>query len=426
MNILFVHRNFPGQYKHLVPALAADPANTVVAIGEKQNLGRLRHPRVIEVGYETPRAASPQTHHYLYNLENGVRRGQAVVRASLGLRKRGFVPDLVCCNVGWGEGLFLKDVWPEARHLFLFEFFYSAYGRDVNFDPEFPSSFDDRLRLRIKNSVHLLSLEAADWSVTPTRWQHATFPPEYQARMSVIHDGIDTALCRPDPAAVLTLENGMSLTRHDEVITYIARNLEPYRGFHTIMRALPAILERRPRAHVLLVGGDEVSYGRKPKGGGTWREHYLREVGEGIDATRVHWLGRIPYDHLIRMFQVSSVHIYLTYPFVLSWSMLEAMSCGCLVVGSRTPPVNEVITDGRNGLLVDFFSPAALAEVVDHALADREGMASLRTAARQSILEHYDLKSLCLPAHIELARTVAAGGVPSGDVPSSCQWPRRK
>jgi glycosyltransferase involved in cell wall biosynthesis len=413
VNILFVHRNFPGQYKHLAPALAADPANAVIAIGDKQNLGRLRHPRVSEVGYKTPRAASPQTHHYLYNLENGVRRGQAVVRASLALRKRGFVPDLVCCNAGWGEGLFLKDVWPEARHLFYFEFFYGASGRDVNFDPEFPSSFDDRLRLRIKNAVHLLSLDAADWCVTPTRWQHATFPYEHQARMSVIHDGIDTTLCRPDPSAVLTLNDGTTFTRHDEVVTYVARNLEPYRGFHTMMRALPTILERRPRAHVLLVGGDEVSYGSKPKGSETWREHYLKEVSGGIDSARVHWLGRIPYAQLIRMFQVSSVHIYLTYPFVLSWSMLEAMSCGCLVVGSRTPPVSEVITDGRNGLLVDFFSPAALAGVVDHALADREGMASLRTAARQSIIERYDLKSLCLPAHLELARVVAAGGTPA-------------
>jgi glycosyltransferase involved in cell wall biosynthesis len=231
--------------------------------------------------------------------------------------------------------------------------------------------------------------------------------------MSVIHDGIDTTLCRPDPSAVLTLNDGTTFTRHDEVVTYVARNLEPYRGFHTMMRALPTILERRPRAHVLLVGGDEVSYGSKPKGSETWREHYLKEVSGGIDSARVHWLGRIPYAQLIRMFQVSSVHIYLTYPFVLSWSMLEAMSCGCLVVGSRTPPVSEVITDGRNGLLVDFFSPAALAGVVDHALADREGMASLRTAARQSIIERYDLKSLCLPAHLELARVVAAGGTPA-------------
>jgi glycosyltransferase involved in cell wall biosynthesis len=212
---------------------------------------------------------------------------------------------------------------------------------------------------------------------------------------------------------VLTLNDGTTFTRHDEVVTYVARNLEPYRGFHTMMRALPTILARRPQAHVLLVGGDDVSYGVKPKGGGTWREHYLKEVGDGIDPARVHWLGRIPYAQLIRMFQVSSVHIYLTYPFVLSWSMLEAMSCGCLVVGSRTPPVSEVITDGRNGLLVDFFSPAALAGVVDHALTDREGMASLRTAARQSIIERYDLKSLCLPAHLQLVRTVVSAGIPA-------------
>ena len=413
VKVLFVHQNFPGQYKHLAPALAADPANTVVALGEKKNLGRLKHPRVVEAGYETPRGTSPETHHYLHNLENGIRRGQMVVRASMALRKRGFVPDLVCCNVGWGEGLFLKDAWPEAKHLYFFEFFYGVRGRDVNFDPEFKSGFDDQLRLRIKNAVHLLSLDAADWCVTPTRWQHSTFPPEHQARMSVVHDGIDTVQCRPEPSATLTLADGTTFTRNDEVITYIARNLEPYRGFHTMMRALPAILERRPRAHVLMVGGDEVSYGPKPDGSASWREHYLRELGEGIDAARVHWLGRIPYGQLLRLYQVSSVHVYLTYPFVLSWSMLEAMSCGCLVVGSRTPPVEEVIADGRNGLLVDFFSPTALAETVDRALDAPDAMAPLRAAARQTIVDRYDLRSLCLPAHLALAHTVAADQAPA-------------
>lgn len=412
MHILFVHQNFPGQYRHLAAAVADDPANTVVALGERKNLGRLGHSRVREVGYETPQGASPSTHHYLRNAEAGVRRGQAVVRTAIGLRDSGFRPDVICCHPAWGEGLYLRDVWPEARILFFYEFSYGADGRDLGFDPEFVETFDDRFRVRTKNTVQLISLDVADWGVSPTRWQHSTYPDVYRPRISVIHDGIDTSVVTPDPAATLSLGGGVELRRSDEVITYVARNLEPYRGFHIFMRALPLILERRPNARVLVVGGDDVSYGRSAPEGRTWREHCLQEQSGRIDPNRVHFLGKLPYSTYLTVLRLSSAHVYLTYPFVLSWSMLEAMSAGCMVVGSRTPPVEEVIADGENGILFDFFRPDEIAAAVDRVFAHPDRMQAVRDAARTTAVERYDLRTVCLPAHMELVRTLAAGRLP--------------
>ncbi len=414
MRVLFVHQNFPGQYKHIAPALAADPENQVVAIGEAGNLGRLGDPRVREIGYPKPDGAGERTHHYIRSLETGVRRGQQVVRTAVSLRNEGFTPDIVCCHPGWGEGLYLRDVWPDARLLYFFEFFYQVDGADSGFDPEFPQRFDDRFRTRTRNALHLLSLEAADWGVTPTRWQQSTLPAAYRPRVSVIFDGIDTDRVCPDAEARFTLPDGRSLGAGDEVITFVNRNLEPYRGYHIFMRALPELLARRPAAQVLIVGGDEVSYGSRPPEGETWRDRFLDEVSDRLDRDRVHFLGRIPYDSFVRLLQVSSLHVYLTYPFVLSWSMIEAMAAGCLVLGSATPPVTEVLSDGVNGLTFDFFDPAALAARADAALSHPDRHAGLRAAARRTVVEGYDLNRVCLPRHLALIRLVAAGDLGGG------------
>lgn len=350
-------------------------------------------------------------------LEAAVRRGQAVVRACLELKKQGFVPDIVYAHPGWGEALFLRDLYPDARITLYCEFFYRARGADVGFDPEFPSSLDDIFRVRVKNAASLLSLEAADAGLAPTVWQRKCFPREYRSRIEVIHEGVDTDVLRPDPGADLILAEGKPrLTARDEVVTYVARNLEPYRGFHIFMRAIPEIQKRRPRAHVVIIGDTGVSYGQALPDRRTYKQQMLDEVGAKLDMSRVHFLGPVSYETLLCAYRVSSAHVYLTYPFVLSWSMLEAMSAGCAVVASRTPPVTEVIEDRRNGFLVDFFSPSEIAERVDEVLEGGPAVAAVREQARRTIVARYDLRRVCLPAHLKLLGvTSLAPAARSGD-----------
>lgn len=391
MKVLFVHQNCPGQFKHLAPALAAE-GHDVVFIGQKnkptpQGVKRLE--------YEPHRKITPNLHPYLTGTEAAVLNGQAVARLGFKLRAQGFVPDVMVGNPGWGETLFLKDVWPDSPLVSLCEFYYNGVGSDVGFDPEFDTGPDAVLRARARSAQHLLAIEAADYAYSPTGWQRAQFPRAYQNKIEVIHDGIDTDTIRPDLDARFICPNGETLTRHDEVLTYVSRNLEPYRGFHSFMRALPDILRRRPDAKVVIVGGDEVSYGGRPKTGGTWREKMLDEVGPL--PSRVMFTGRIPYRDYLSLLSVSSVHVYLTYPFVLSWSMLEAMASGAFVIGSATAPVEEVITDAQNGWLVDFFDTDKMAERIAEALAQRDNVATVRAAARQTVVDSYQL-STCLTA----------------------------
>ncbi|HZX26893.1 MAG TPA: glycosyltransferase, partial [Telluria sp.] len=356
MRYLFVHQNFPGQFRHVARALADDPANEVVGMGEAERIkahGRI-HPRITLVGYPAPKKAGTETHHYLREYEGHVRRGQQVARAAQQLAARGFRPDVVVVHPGWGEALFLRELFPRARHVHYCEYYYHADGADVAFDPEFPSGFDDRLRIKLKNNTQLIGLMECDAGIAPTRWQQSLYPAPLRPAISVLHEGIDTGVLQPVPQATLDVD-GHVLRAGDEVVTYVARNLEPYRGFHRFMRALPLLQKLRPQARVLIVGGDDVSYGRRLPAGTTYRQKYCAELEGQVDWSRVHFLGKLPYLRYLNVLQVSAAHVYLTYPFVLSWSMLEAMACGCLVVGSATAPVQEVITDGENGLLTDFF-----------------------------------------------------------------------
>ena len=426
MRILFVHQNTPGQYKHLVRHFAADPAHQVAFIGKV----RRDLPRVRMALYRPTREPGEAIHPYIRLFEGQVLHGQGAVRAGLALQKEGFTPDVICAHPGWGEALFLKDLFPDARLLLYCEFFYRAEGSDVGFDPERPVTLETRCRIRTKNAALLTGLDAMDWGVSPTEWQRRQHPDAFRPRISVIHDGVDTTVCRPDPAATVTLPDGRTLSRDDEVVTYVARNLEPYRGFPTVMRAAAELLRRRPNLHILMVGGDEVSYGAPPEGGGTWRERMWRETmldaagAPRHEAARLHVLGKLPYQQYLSVLRVSRAHIYLTFPFVLSWSMLEAMACGAVIVGSDTPPVAEVIEDGVNGLLTDFYDPPALADRVETVLDEPDLRAALSAAARRTAVERFDLATVCLPAQIRLLQDVQAGrmagraGVPSPVIPS--------
>ena len=413
MRLLFIHQNLPGQFTHLLAHIASNPQHQVVGLGEQARLvaNANRIPKGVQlVGYDTPRNPAPETHYYLLSTEAAVLRGQAVVRALLQLKARGFIPDLIYAHPGWGESLYVKDVFPQVPLLNFCEFYYRAEGLDVGFDPEFPHPFDDVLQLRTRNSRILLSLESMDLGLSPTSWQKSCFPAVFQPQIDVVHDGINTDKLIPNPSATLSLpangtgSSAMTLTRQDEVITYVSRNLEPQRGFHTFMRALPRLLRERPKAQVIIVGAEGVSYG-KASTEGSYRVQMLKELDGQLDLTRIHFLGWAPYELYMTVLHVSSAHVYLTYPFVLSWSMLEAMSAGCLVIGSSTPPVTEVIKDGVNGLLVDFFDVDQMITAVNRVFSDPERMASLRVQARQTIVEHYDLKRICLPRQLALLQS---------------------
>jgi glycosyltransferase involved in cell wall biosynthesis len=261
-------------------------------------------------------------------------------------------------------------------------------------------TIDDQLRVRVRNAPILLDLYSCDRGLSPTQWQRQQFPPEFQPKLKVLHDGIDTSFFQPQPGAKLVLPSiGLDLSHVDELITYVARGMEPYRGFPQFMRSVALIQKRRPNCHAVVVGEEGVFYGRTLPDNKTYKQQMLEELPQ-LDLTRLHFTGRLSYDQYLQVLQASSVHIYLTYPFVLSWSMLEALSTGCLILGSSTPPVMEVIRDGENGLLVDFFSAEAIADRVDEVLEHPDRMARLRQNARATILEGYDLAKL-LPEHLQ-------------------------
>lgn len=402
MHILFIHQNFPAQFRHIAAHLAANSEHFVVAMGDKKNLNRpeAQIAGLKVVSYELSRGIQPATHRYLHGPEENILRGQAVVRACMELKQQGFKPQLIVSHAGWGECLFLRDIFPEARILGYFEFYYHAEGKDVGFDPEFATDFDRRFLLRIRNATHLLTWTNVDWGWSPTQWQKSLFPAEYQPKIEVIHEGIDTTKVKPNANALFTLPNGRVLTRDDEVLTLVNRALEPYRGFHIFMRALPEIQRQRPNAITLIVGSDKVGYGASPKNAQHWREAMLAELGDKLDLSRIHFVGQLAYNQYLHLLQVSRAHVYLTYPFVLSWSMLEAMAAGCVLIASATPPVLEVVNDQQNGLLFDFFDVGKLTKHAVAVLAEPERFRHLAEAARATIVERYDVNTVILPAQI--------------------------
>lgn len=384
MRVLIIHQNFPGQFRHVATAWSQRKGWEVIGIGREGAPGL---PGIRMLRYRLSRGPLRQQHPYLRQMEGAVLHGQAVTRLLLDLRRRGFVPDVVLAHPGWGETLYLKDVFPDTRLIHFCEWFYSTLGADVGFDPEFPVSLDDMARVRTWNALHSLNLQNCDIGVTPTHWQWSRHPDAHQSRIQVAHEGIDTSSLEPNQNAWLRQKNGAVLRKGDPVITYVARNLEPYRGFHVFMRALEIIQQRHKTCHAVIVGGDNVSYGRPPKDAPNWRQRMLKEVR--LDPVRTHFLGKLPYAAYRTVLQISAVHVYLTYPFVLSWSMLEAMASGCVVIGSRTPPVEEIIQNEQIGLLVDFFDIRHVSEKVIDVLESKFDSDEIRRFARSFAIKNY-------------------------------------
>ncbi|QLH73894.1 glycosyltransferase [Rhodopseudomonas palustris] len=405
MRILFIHNNFPAQFRALASCLSRERGVSVAAIGAG---GSQALEGVQLVRYSLDFADVSATHPFARRFDLECRRAEQVLYALSALASRGFVPDVVVAHPGWGETIPVRTVFPSAKTILYCEFFYRANGQDCGFDPEFPSTgLDGHVGLHLKNAATLLALEDCDVGVSPTSWQHSTYPAHFRPKIHTIHEGIDTSIVKPNADAKVILPDGSAVSEKDEVLTYVSRDFEPLRGFHVFMRALPAIMRHRPNLRVMIVGRDGTSYGAHPPTGKTWKSIFLEEVRGKIDLGRVHFLGPLQYDQYLRVLQISSVHVYLTYPFVLSWSCLEAMSAGCVVVGSDTEPVREVI-NGENGLLVPFFDAGELARRVVDVLADPEQYEAMRKVAREYIVANFDLQTVCLPKMLSLVRSVCA------------------
>lgn len=383
MKLLLIHQNFPGQFLHLARDLQQSPGHELLAIGRETAPG-LAGVRLLR--YTPKRQPSAAVHPYLFGFEDAVLHGQQVLRVLLQLKGEGYAPDTILAHPGWGETLFAKEAFPEARLIHFCEYYYHGQGAEADFDPEFPLSIDSAARIRARNALHLLNLEQCDQGVTPTRWQHSLHPERYRSKIAIAHEGVDVDHLGPDAQATLALPDGRLLRAGQPIVSYVARNLEPLRGFHVFMRAAKKILAGHQECQLVVVGGDSVSYGSPPADAENWRVKMLAETG--LATRRVHFLGKVPYGSYRRLLQVSAAHLYLTYPFVLSWSMLEAMASGCLLIASDTAPVREVLRDGENGHLVDFFDVDGIAAKVLEVLAAPQRQMALRAAARETAAQY--------------------------------------
>ena len=402
MKFLFLHRNFPAQFKHLALALAKDKNNEVVFVTnntETKTFGGIK-----KYSYKLKRKVPNNCHRYLRFYEESIIHGQSAAELLISLQQQGFKPDVIFGH-SWGSSLFVKEIFPDVPYIAHIEWYYNPVNSDVDFGGKV-LDVDERASLKTKNSHILQDLVSCDWGVSPTKWQKSQVPEIFRDKIKVIHEGIDTDFCKPDENVEFKVPNtDIVLTRKDEVVTYATRGMEEYRGFPEFMKAASELLKQRPNLHILVGGEDRVCYGKHLKDD-TFKKKMLRELE--FDESRLHFVGPLPYNEYVKLLQVSSAHVYLTYPFVLSWSFLEAMAAGCLIVASDTAPVTEVMQDKYNGMLVDFYDIDGIVAKVNELIDHKEKYQLLRENARDVVVKNYDLKML-LPKQIEFLKSVANG-----------------
>ena len=400
MRILFVHMNFPAQFRNLAGFLGRDSQNEVVFAAMNENPG-WDIPGVRKAVFVRDATIFPEGHAINAKFWEASCRASGALRLAVELRRQGFVPDIICGHSGWGPTMYLRDVFPEAAFVGYFEWFYDTASADMRFSGK-PLSLGARMEVRSNNIPILMDLAGCTHGICPTRWQLEQFPLEFRSKISVIHDGVDTEYFSPDPAARLALP-GLDLSGATEIVTYATRGMEPYRGFPQFLEAAVEVVKQRPGCHVVIGGNDSSHYGPPPEPGKTWKEVLVERLQP--DPERIHFVGSLPYGHYRTLLRASTVHVYLTRPFVLSWSFLEALSCGCLVVASDTEPVREVASDGHNALLTDMRSPGAIAGRIMEALQNRSDLDGIRKQARQSVLDRYDVRKV-LPLQLDVLRRV--------------------
>lgn len=399
MKILFLHRNFPGQFRYLAPDLAKDSNNEVVFITNAHN-GQI--PGVKKYEYNLKREVPANCHRYLRFYEECIIHGQSSAEIALQLKNSGFYPDIIYGHT-WGQTLFMKDVFPKSKLVGYFEWFFNSENSYLDFGNR-EVNIDERAKYRIDNSQLYVDLNICDAGLCPTNYQVKQFPLLYRDKIKVLHDGIDTDFCiRKDDASLKIPDKNIILTKNDEVLTYGTRGMDPYRGFPEFMRAVEILQKKRPNMHVIISGKDRVCYGPPLPNGKTYKQKMLEELD--LDLNRIHFTGLLPFDNFIDMLNISSAHVYLTYPFVCSWSLLNAMACETPIIASNTEPVLEFLENDKNALLCDFFDVEEQVAKIEYALDNRDKMEPLRKAARKTIVDNYALKDL-LPQHIAYLKSL--------------------
>ncbi|MBN9672241.1 glycosyltransferase [Roseibium aggregatum] len=417
MHIVFVHRHGPGQFVHIARRLIAE-GWTVTLICETidRPVPGLRVLRYADTGGNSQAAGVQKGAKSIPYIEAGRRVAAILNRMNFSGRK----PDLVMGHTAWGGMSFIKDVLPDTPAIGYCEYYFQPKSGDVGFEPGETETLQQRQTIRLRNAVQLTALDQVDCGISPTAWQKSRYPEAYRSKILVHHEGIDCHRARPDPLATFRLADGTLLTAGDPVVTFAARDLEPYRGFPQFMRAAAMVAEHNPSVRFVVAGGDGVSYGQSAGEGTSWRKVLLEETGLAPD--RIHFLGQIPHKDLIRLFQVTAAHVYLTYPFVLSWSLLEAMACGAPIVGSRTAPVQEVIAHGKNGLLADFQDVEQIAARIEDMLERPEAQQTMRATARQTVQTRFELTDCVLRLQTFLQKIIARGSRSDGKA-SQVQFP---
>jgi glycosyltransferase involved in cell wall biosynthesis len=387
MHVLFVHKNFPAQFGHIGAHLSREAGWQCTFVSEKPPA---TFEGVSTIQYATRGGATEKTHYFSRTFENAVWHAAGVYDTLAPVRSV-IRPDLIVGHSGFGSTLLLRELYPDTPIIDYFEYFYRPHDSDLDFRPDLPAQDADRLRSYVRNAMILLDLEYCSAGYSPTQYQHSLMPDTYKPKVRVLHDGIDTGFWRRRDVPERQLGT-LSLEPDERLVTYCSRGLESMRGFDIFMRAAKLIYQAYPKVKIVIVGGDEVAYGGDDRhtGGRSFKEHVLSQ--DQYDPSRILFAGQVPPDTLAQLFSLSDVHVYLTVPFVLSWSMLDAMSCGCLVLGSDTPPVAEVIRDGENGLLCDFFDAEGIAARAVEVLEDPDRFAAVRQAARRTVEERYGME----------------------------------
>jgi len=403
MHVLFVHKNFPAQFGHIAGHLVKEKGYRCTFVSETAPgmVGGIQ-----KIQYRPGGGATDKTHYFSRTFENGVGHAAGVYQA-LKPHVTRLRPDLIVGHSGFGSTLFLPELFPGTPVINYFEYFYHAHNSDMDFRPEWPVLEQDVLRARARNAMILLDLEYCRAGYAPTQFQAGLLPEVYQPKVRVLHDGIDTHFWRRQPALPRAI-GPYSFEADTRVVTYVSRGFESMRGFDVFMRAAKRIYIADRRVVFLVVGSDRVCYGGDLKfiQEKSFREHVLKQ--DEYDLKRVLFLGQVTPGDLVKILSLSDLHIYLTVPFVLSWSLLDALACGCTVLASDTAPVKEFVRQNETGLLVNFFDVDGLAATALQVLKDPPAYHRLGRAGEQMIRQNYGLDTI-IPRMTSFYEGVAAG-----------------